>query len=582
MITSFQSYKVKIKDIPFKSEAGKTFPTTAAISFYSMSKNEIGYIEMAYLDTETIYNWIDQGKDICLDNCYIENFSLSNYRESRSLEKKSPVSLHNFSAVNTYFDSRDETDFSHAVFDDSYKNFENARFIHGAVSFQSADFKQGGINLSYVVFKDGNVDFSNIRFGNGEINFKNSWFGSGHKNFQYAQFGDGQALFVNTEFNDGDVSFINAEFGTGKVSFKIARFGEGKIDFHFSKFQSKDISFERTEFGDGKVDFRTVEFNSGKVNFNRSVFGKGEKLFEAIQLKKGRISFRKTDWGDGDINFEILELGDSKMIFDNGNFEKANLSFYNSQIKTLSLKGCHLDYYVDLRVARCELIDLSDVIARDIIDLKPHEFDVQIDTLNFSGMRLIGRIYIDWKMNRVLQIINSQKDTTNREKSEQYRILKENFNITGQYTDEDKSYVQFKRYEMKADLRDAIEKNPWSRIWEYPSYFFRWLVFDKVGLYATDPVRVLISMVFGYLFFTLLYLILPLIIDTKIVSSLGDPDKLSSISVAFYHSAITFLTIGYGDYYPSGVIRWISSIEGFTGLFLMSYFTVAFVRKILR
>ena len=70
--------------------------------------------------------------------------------------------------------------------------------------------------------------------------------------------------------------------------------------------------------------------------------------------------------------------------------------------------------------------------------------------------------------------------------------------------------------------------------------------------------------------------------NTKIVSSLGDPDKLGPISVAFYHSAITFFTIGYGDYYPSGFFRWLSSIEGFVGLFLMSYFTVAFVRKILR
>jgi hypothetical protein len=89
-------------------------------------------------------------------------------------------------------------------------------------------------------------------------------------------------------------------------------------------------------------------------------------------------------------------------------------------------------------------------------------------------------------------------------------------------------------------------------------------------------------MVFAYLIFTAVYLVLPLFVDTRIVSSLGDPDKLSSVAVAFYHSAITFLTIGYGDYYPSGLIRWISGVEGFVGLFMMSYFTVAFVRKILR
>jgi len=60
------------------------------------------------------------------------------------------------------------------------------------------------------------------------------------------------------------------------------------------------------------------------------------------------------------------------------------------------------------------------------------------------------------------------------------------------------------------------------------------------------------------------------------------PEQLSELAVSFYHSAITFLTIGYGDYSPWGAVRVISSIEGFVGLFLMSYFTVAFVRKILR
>jgi hypothetical protein len=59
-------------------------------------------------------------------------------------------------------------------------------------------------------------------------------------------------------------------------------------------------------------------------------------------------------------------------------------------------------------------------------------------------------------------------------------------------------------------------------------------------------------------------------------------DQLSMVAKSFYHSAVTFLTIGYGDHYPYGMVRWVSAIEGFVGLFLMSYFTVAFVRKILR
>ena len=167
-------------------------------------------------------------------------------------------------------------------------------------------------------------------------------------------------------------------------------------------------------------------------------------------------------------------------------------------------------------------------------------------------------------------------------KAEQFRTLKENFDITGQYRDEDKSYVEFKRLESQAILEESVGKNPYSAIWNYPIYLFKLLVFDWAGQYATNPVRVIISMLVMYSFFSVLFIILTLFTSADVVSSLGDPDKLSLVAKSFYHSAITYLTIGYGDYYPSGSIRWLSSLEGFVGLFLMSYFTVAFVRKILR
>ena len=39
---------------------------------------------------------------------------------------------------------------------------------------------------------------------------------------------------------------------------------------------------------------------------------------------------------------------------------------------------------------------------------------------------------------------------------------------------------------------------------------------------------------------------------------------------------------GYGDCSPMGYFKIIAPVEGFIGVFLMSYFSVAFVRKILR
>ncbi len=83
-----------------------------------------------------------------------------------------------------------------------------------------------------------------------------------------------------------------------------------------------------------------------------------------------------------------------------------------------------------------------------------------------------------------------------------------------------------------------------------------------------------------FVVFSFVYYLLMVTTSADIIASVDD--QLTMIARSFYHSAITFLTIGYGDHYPFGSIRWVSSIEGFFGLFLMSYFTVAFVRKVLR
>lgn len=57
----------------------------------------------------------------------------------------------------------------------------------------------------------------------------------------------------------------------------------------------------------------------------------------------------------------------------------------------------------------------------------------------------------------------------------------------------------------------------------------------------------------------------------------------SNFIYAIYFSTITFFTIGYGDISPwNSLVAIISGIQGFCGVFLMSYLVVTFVRKIIR
>ena len=112
MSISFFSYKTVIKQQPFTSDSGKKFPYTAAITLYDEYNKEIGYLEKAYVKAETIYKSIDKEEEMLLDQCYVENFSIGEYRKTRNLPPDKIVSLKNFSAFQAIFESSELTDFS--------------------------------------------------------------------------------------------------------------------------------------------------------------------------------------------------------------------------------------------------------------------------------------------------------------------------------------------------------------------------------------------------------------------------------------------------------------------------------------
>lgn len=580
MITGYSDYRVEIKNVKFTTDDGRICPRTAILTLINPDGKESGTELFGAVDVNYIYDLIKEGKDIVLDNMYVSDFSLSSFRRHNNIEKKTIVPIKSFSAKNAFFESKVCNDFSHAGFGDGEISFDGTHFGKGRVTFTGSAFGKGNVIFSNTYFGDGNIEFNGTSFGKGDFMFKNAVVRDGIKDFQDIQFGDGEVSFANTEFNSGELLFINTRFNSGKFNFKVTRIAGGKVDFHYSVFGDCEIMFERTEFGNSRVDFRTVDFGSGRINFNRSVFGNGEVNFEGASCKAAKIQFKKAEMGSGLKSFNLMEMDDTEISFERTDFGDGDVTFYESKFNSLSLKSCHLNTYFDLRLAKAQLLDVSDTIVRDIVDLEPYDFPVDIKIIDLSGMRLVGKLYIDWKHNKCKESIINQEGTTLRQKAEQYRILKENFRETGKYSDEDEAYVMFKRFESKSWLTEQEEKGGLVKIASFVPYGFKWLVFDAMGLYATNPVRVLISMGAGYLLFSIIYVLMILFTNADIISSTSD--QLGIVARSFYHSAITFFTIGYGDHYPFGAARVISSIEGFVGVFLMSYFTVAFVRKVLR
>ncbi len=503
--------------------------------------------------------------------------------------------------------SEAEVNFKNAIFSEGLKDFQTMEFLNGKVSFINVDFSDGDViftdtdfNCEFVTFKvssfgKGRKDFSRVKFansesnfekanfGDGDITFRSSDFRSGKVNFTSARFGDGKKSYINTNFGNGNIYFKNANFGNGNTSFRLSIFGNGEADFHYCEFGKGNLQFDRTTFLSGGINMMVVNFGEGVVSFNKIYVSQGDILFEGSSFK-GEFHIEDSFLGNGEFNFRECDFSGAEVYMHNVNFGIGKISFQNSLFKTLSLRNSQLNNYFDLQIQSCELLDLSNTVVKDIIDINPPNFDPIIKAIDLSGMRLLGRIYIDWRRTNLKQLIYNQ-NSTYKSKEEQFRILKENFNATGHYSDEDEAYVKFKRTEAISILKESIQRKKNLKLIAYSQYYFKKLIFDKMGKYATDPLRVLFTMLTTYLIFTIVYILLGQFGEIHIVSSLfplDDPRTLGYTAKAFYHSAVTFLTIGYGDYYPDGINRWISGLEGFMGLFLMSYFTVAFVRKILR
>lgn len=548
-------------DVEIIPDADKPDAEKAYIQFYDENSKRVAGYHLPVIRKEVIYDAIKNSLDLNLNSSYIKDFSLSEYRAIQSLDRHAAIHLKNFSAKYSVFDCELETDFSYAFFEGDKTSFESAIFSNGFANFFHADF------------------------GHGDVNFKKAKFGSGMVSFRSVQFGEGNISFHDTNFGNGDLSFVDANFHNGNVDYKNAHFGFGDVDFKFAKFASGDVSFEKAGFSAGRKDFKYVEFGGGRIDFRRVQFSDGDVSFEGVEFGDGKVSFRGAVFGKGHKTFELADFAHGDAQFDLVEFGQGTVSFNQAKATRISFKNCHLDVYMDLRFSSCKSLDLSNTIVRDILDVKPEDEKVAIEEMIFKDIRILGRLFISWRGNNVNNLIYNQKKTSLYQKAEQFRFLKENFRNNGQYEDEDASYLEFRRCESKSNLDYALAQNKWNAVWAYLQFYFQKYVFDYVGRYATAPTRVLMNAILAVFLYAFIYYLCSEFFPAFGTIASALPDHLNHAHDfwnSVYYSAITFCTVGYGDYFADGYLKIIAACEGFSGVFLMSYFTVAFVRKILR
>ncbi len=402
-------------------------------------------------------------------------------------------------------------------------NFDASHsFWSGETYFSHVSFI-GDIKFDRANFEGEFLCFIKTYFIGGKVSFSNSWFNCDAVNFEYVYFGEGNVVFYKSIFRKGLISFKNTNIESNNIS------------FYETIFKNNNIKFSNTNFNNANLNFFMSEIRKGTLSFTNCKFGIGYKDLHSLKMHKGSLNFSGCKFGSGDLTLESASV--NKCVF----FTNVFTSHFNLNFKKINI-----------------LTIKNSIIEKTVkIGGIPTFFSLE----NSANL---GHIYFEDEPKKIIgslisSFINNRK-MPEKLKLNQLTLLKENYHSFGEYDGEDLAYRTYMKYKTN------------SKWYRWPLKFF-----SLVGGYGTKPLSIIIAMLVTMFGFAGVYFALFMGQFKEVLTTFWD---------TLYYSGITFLTIGYGDISPafegSNALRFVSVAEGFIGLFLMSYLTVAVVRKLLR
>ena len=620
--------------------------TKVIITFYETAGNEdsdksksLKTITKTYnvMSLDEIRDSVQKGQPIHLDNCYVKDFS---YRIVSDNHRKPLIS---FSASSAFFEGN--TDFSGAIFEGGDVSFFQTIFGYGKVDFSNAHFGNGDVIFSLSEFVDQSVNFYRTDFGNGNVTFFSSKFSGGKILFSNAVFGDGSISFSGAEFGNVSFDLSDVKFGSGKVSFSGATFKGGDFKFNRTKFGPGDVSFSGVDFGNGFVSFAKTEFCDGDIYFINAKLDNGKILFKLTDFNNvGRLDFKSLISKKGAIVFDRCVL--NQIIFLNvhklSKLEFINctnnhiIDFNTEESKNRSSEGnqflvgifldmifvCIIAIIFSVPQIACSYVTVILLTSGIILFWLLHPSIVsnchrlfryvftkfftnkadinkksdtencnapQIDELVFINMNNMGTILLKWNVYRQALLNYAKKDKSTSDdlddliniQQDEFKMLKQNFNSQGYYDWEDEAYFEYMNKHRRSNSVNPIR-----------SFILNF--FERCGKYGTDYFSIATAMLCVVFIFGVIYRFAPhaSIYPGKSYGRLITPFSDGKIIMKgtdaswwapLYYSAITFFTVGYGDLSAqNGFTAMCCVIESFLGVFLMSYFSVAVVRRLLR
>jgi len=350
------------------------------------------------------------------------------------------------------------------------------------------------------------------------------------------------------------------------ANFKDAQCTSGATFRRAAFHQDAEVTFLGARFGgEVEVDTKARLVLSGCKFYSKVEFGVRKFLCPVI--------FRGTEFHD-DVSFEGAKfLSEVRPDFKQARFEAL-----------VSFARCKFSAPLDLREA-----SLASGVELDVRELEFHgSQDLHGNVrLRLSQIRIprFAR-WPRWFYKGRIRGERAAETEMAKRAFWQYGRLRENFGV--QYYPQAMELQDWCHYR-HMDLRRQVRYARWNPLRLVDRFFLKWCF----G-YGVFTKRILLAGIGVILFFGLLFaFVVPdsvqeppgLLADLGILAPrglAGIPHWYSRVSQGLYFSAITFATIGYGDWRPVGWARYIAAFEGLLGLFIMALFTVSYGRKLIR
>jgi len=569
---------------------------------------------------------------------YAEFNNVANFEYSKFLCDELSMNRSKINAHISFFGAELDTsvNFEDAIF--SGQNsvlFEGTKFTgDGDISFDRTEFIDcETIRFDCAEFNDnGEVTFENsvfntthlLHFGgtefcqNNRVSFKGSNFDSDRDiSFEGMEFNDNSCLcFEDTKYSAENISFNRTNFG-GSVSFRKAEFSgpvsfvdvwfhaEAVVNFSMANFRNT-VNYEGSE--QNSVRLLQGKFDFSNATFHQLVEFKGEGT-KNINKKQYRLVFSDSVNFSGASFLQGVDFSSTRFppdtIFNDANLQKSDFSEADlsglENFSTASFDGANLS---STNFSNANLMGVS----MERVQLNRSEL---LGT-NLIGTKLFGALLGDARINRktTFWLDQEEKSEITNNSPLPVRLLRQ-FKRTlrklsgrrgtdpfcvydPRYRGKDGEDDLEKAAEVYGTLETLAQENSLpvlasecflgrkdiqlKQYWQDGNWMMvsRSLVPNMVARYGDSPLRVLLTGLTTVTISGVLYYHFELIENTQSDAPLTMIDSI-------YFSALTFTTLGYGDFNPTNTAgQALAVAETSVGVILLAILVFVFGRRATR